>query len=333
MFKLFIYYLIINIINVCEIESCSSSSQPECPKYVYKNYQERQHVISNLPNKRRLGHLSLVGTYQSMTYRSTDFNIKTQDLSVTDQLKSGIRVLDVTVRLEDKFLSLYSKGKPLNFTLFHILYEIEQFLYFYSREFVILIINYDISDPEDMENVNSNMCNKIDQYHYSVGGWRLVNNWKLTDTVEKHRGKILLATYDSLFSQCLYWFRSQCSYSNDVAIRFESNKIFDEDDYKYDQYVSLQANCHSYGSACFIYNMGIYVFHQNYNIQVLSKFGGYFNKLNNKCIEPINYKIANTNQTSCLLALNIYILNYVTQEIIDNIDNNNHDLIHYKFDN
>lgn len=192
------------IININKVESCGSSSKPKCPEYTYKGYEERSDILSNLPSARRLGQLSLAGTHQSMTYSSTDSIIKSQDLSVADQLRHGVRVLDVTVRLQDSLFRLYSRGVDLNSTLFNVLFEIEQFLHFYSREFLMLIINYDYGDTGDIGyDKKDEACKKIDQYRHSVGGWRIVKNWRLTDTLDQHRSRILLATNEIFFDNVL----------------------------------------------------------------------------------------------------------------------------------
>lgn len=118
-----------------------------------------------------------------------------------------------------------------------------------------------------------------------------------------------------------------------MRIQNQADEIFDKVDYKYSQYSKLQMNCHSYMSSCFVYNMGLYVFDKNYNTRDVTKFRGYYYNDSYKCMEPLNYRIGNSNRTSCFLALNIYLLDFITQEIIDNIDINNNNLIHYDIHN
>lgn len=329
MWKIFVYYLIINIINVYKIESCSSlSSKPECPEYVYKNYQERQNIISKLPNKRRVGHLSLVGTHQSMTYLSKNLKIQTQELSVFEQLKYGIRVLDITVRLQDNKLNLYSKGTGLNRSMFHVLYEIEQFLYFHSRELMMLIINYDMDDKSRIVNNRNNPCNAIYNYmNHNVGGWRLVNNWTLEDTIGNHRGKILLATYNTLLSQCIRYIKTACLLSTDVNLYDNNNNaLVDNDiDNKWFEYVQLVKHNAFRNEKCYIYDLSIHQYNYKYNqARSAAKYGGLKNPYTNKCIIPINYRFDNEYQGNLISIMNIFIVDYFTTEIVNRVDEINY---------
>lgn len=322
MWKIYICYLIINIININEIESCSGSSpKPECPEYTYKNYQDRQTIMSDLPNDRPIGHLSFIGTHQSMSYTSTNLNFKTQELSVTNQLRHGARVLHVTVRLQDQILHLYSREKSLDHTLFHLLYEIEQFLHFYPNELLVLLMDYSLGNLSTIYD-HAHTCKTVDNYiKHSVAGWRLIKNWTLTDTIGKHRGKILMATYDPLLFECVHPIDIPCVLSEKIYDSLEHDLDDDEDqvEYHWKKYVRLSKENNSYNCKTIIYDLSIrYFFNRDYNPRSAAKYGGYKDPISKKCIVPINYRLGNENFNNIKLGrMNIFIVDYITQEIID----------------
>ncbi|CAD6244482.1 GSCOCG00013364001-RA-CDS, partial [Cotesia congregata] len=257
-------------------------------------------------------------------------DIRTQDLSIADQLTYGVRMLEITVRLENGKLEIYSSGIALNKTLFNALVEIEQFLHFHSRELVILVINYDdhyFLDWLDGILTKLDLCMAIDEYNHVIAGWRLVKNWDLDETIDKYRGKILLATNDFLFEDCIHSIRHECLTSKDIVLS-DTYAFSDTISQKWNRYFKLNQNCYFFTSFCFFYDMSFDVLDQyayvkkGYNRRDVTAFG-YYDNVENKCYKPLNYIFINNDIPDCIFKLNIFNFEFITMEIIDHVDKMN----------
>lgn len=343
MVKIFIYFLILTTVlnlNVIKVKSCGSSSKPNCSKHIYKNLKPQKNLISQLPDSRKIGHLALVATHQSMSYYlGKNMDIRTQDLSIADQLTYGVRVLEITVRLVNSKFEIYSSGIAINKTFYDVLFEIEQLLYFHPREFVILIMNYDNYYFFDLLNhivTKLDLCLTIDKYNHVINGWRLVKNWNLHKTINKYRGKILLATNDFLFEDCIHSIRSSCLSSKDVVLS-DAYTFSDTITQKWNQYFKLNLNCYFYSNFCHFYEMSVDIVEQNafinksYNRRDVTAFG-YYDDVENRCDTPLNYKFISNDIPDCIFKLNIFNFDFVTAEIVHHVDKMNTDVRHSHYD-
>ncbi|XP_074099887.1 uncharacterized protein LOC141527981 [Cotesia typhae] len=121
----------------------------------------------------------------------------------------------------------------------------------------------------------------------------------LDDTIYSLRGKILLATYEVTFAECAIWLGTRCLMTN--KLRIINNNLFynygnyheDNIDSKWNRYLKFIASA--------------------------AKYGGF--DINGKCFfVPMNYKIDNYCRGDHRPAFNIFIVDYVTQEVIDHIN-------------
>ncbi|XP_008559636.1 uncharacterized protein LOC103579856 [Microplitis demolitor] len=314
MLKLIVICLVINsvITNVHSCPSGSSKTLPKCDEYTYKKYVDRSSILSDIPDTRQIGHLSLTGTHNSMSYTTPNPEIQTQELNITEQFKHGIRVFEIGIRTVLNYFTIYSGTASMHRTLSDILHDLNKCLDDYPREFVILILYQEYKARND--DLHPNNCKILEGYLTNNEGSRLVKNWTLSDTIDKVRGKILLTTRDVSFINCLYELFSRCSLFGyfDPSTKDNELSIIDT---KWNEYLKFVENQWHLESKCFIYNMS--VFDKEHYFRGAAKYGGY--SFNNTCVLPINYRIDVLYPGSQPKTMNIYILDYMTQNAVDHI--------------
>ncbi|KAL5628401.1 hypothetical protein BROUX41_003149 [Berkeleyomyces rouxiae] len=106
--------------------------------------EDRSTWMSNIPDYIELSALSIPGTHNSATRNIQNDMFQSQNTDIADQLKGGIRYLDVTGRVKNDAIQIYSAGFDTGFKLEQVLATIFEFLKENNRETVILRISKDI---------------------------------------------------------------------------------------------------------------------------------------------------------------------------------------------
>ncbi|XP_057334293.1 uncharacterized protein LOC130673334 [Microplitis mediator] len=290
---------------------CSS----KCPVQSYKPYLERVKFLVRLPDDKKLHNLVLIGTHSSLSYLINDEESQTQDLNIAQQLKYGIRVLDLGVRPKSNLFKISSESTPTDIDFSDALSNIDNFLDTNPGEFIIMFIRQVY--PMDIDVTKSN-CEILNHYiSNSAGGKRLVKNWRLNDTIGHHRGKILLATWGEAFGECTFYLKRKCLIQNDDLTYRSKNRVYNLQD-KWSRISKLLRNSYIKYSQCLINDIS---FSDGLNSRrAIAKDGGYF--LNNSCAIPLNHAMS-TNFLYSYLALNIIMADFVTQELIDEMNDSN----------
>lgn len=186
--KLLIIVLNISIIKSEDPATFLSADEP---------FQNRQRFLSELPDSLAINKLALIGTHDSASTKNFPFT-QTQVLSIKRQLESGIRVLDLRVRITDNKFALHHGPVFLNIMFGDAIIQVNNFLYDNPDEFVIVFLQ------EEYERYNSNLnpCQILENYIADFG-LLVVMDWSLYDIIGNHRGKILLTTAGTGFKSCL----------------------------------------------------------------------------------------------------------------------------------
>ncbi|CAD6208700.1 GSCOCT00014010001.2-RA-CDS [Cotesia congregata] len=165
-----------------------------------QTFQNHKNFFSRLPGAQKLNTLALIGTHDSATYKSPLLIAQTQTLTITEQLHAGIRVFDMRVRRIDNVFTMHHDLIYLKLRFGNIINDVKNFLESYPHELVIMFMQ----EEYVAENSNMNECEiLLNKYILQNGGENLfVQNWSVEDTIEKHRGKILLASSHRGFRQC-----------------------------------------------------------------------------------------------------------------------------------
>lgn len=281
-----------------------------CPRYHYKKHQPRAIFLSKLPDSHQLNNTALVGTVSSLAIvQNGQWNLgQTQELSLGDQMKYGIRLIEISVRASPSSddLFLYSRSGYLKTTFNYVLEEINRFLTTNPGEFIILYIHEEI----DYYSTSKNNCRLIDQFNSSSAGQRLTSNWKLNNTIGLLRGKILLATSSTTFNQCAVNLYKYCEIQETKVSNYIS---FSPQQAKWYAVQKLQTESFSLKRICFV----------NYVIDHDDVFGPLYAKESfpnreNKCEEPLNYRMAKFFQNPHR-AFMIIMAADITQELIDRV--------------
>ncbi|XP_008549403.1 1-phosphatidylinositol phosphodiesterase [Microplitis demolitor] len=163
--------------------------------------RDNSNFISKLPDTKLIRNLALIGSYQSASVKPIKY-LRTQNLTITEQLKAGLRVLDIHLRLVDEKFELYYGPTYLSYTFDDILSEINEFIVKNPRELIIMLmkIEFDHLLPEFEK------CQVLENYIeiWQGRGLSLIGKWSLLDDyVGEHRGHVLLSHVDGKnFDDC-----------------------------------------------------------------------------------------------------------------------------------
>ncbi|KAH0557913.1 hypothetical protein KQX54_012793 [Cotesia glomerata] len=162
--------------------------------------QGHKNFFSRLPGAQKLNTLALIGTHNSATYKSPLPIAQTQSLTITQQLHFGIRVFDIRVRRIDNVFTIHHDLMYMELAFGNIINDVISFLESYPQELVIMFMQ----EEYVAENSNMNECEiLLNKYILQHNNQKyFVQNWSVEDTIEKHRGKILLASSHRGFWQC-----------------------------------------------------------------------------------------------------------------------------------
>lgn len=202
MWKLKFVILILNLLTINPIEGCSSK---KCRKYHYQQFTDLSKYITNLRGGRKLNNLALVETHDSVTYNIVWH--RTQEMDLSDQLVNGIRVWELGLRVESNKLKIHTILHDLKMTFERAIEIMRAFLKKNPGEIGFSFI-YSVNSSE------TNFCQVLNGYLHANDDL-LVKDWSLNDTIEMHRGKMLLGTIgDRVFSQCVKNLEPECRLSS-----------------------------------------------------------------------------------------------------------------------
>ncbi|XP_053594208.1 uncharacterized protein LOC128667582 [Microplitis demolitor] len=293
------------------VETCG------CKKFTYNPYQERVKYLAKLPNLKKLNDLALIGTHSSFSYTVNEKGLQTQELDVGQQLKYGVRVLDIGFGRESNLFKIYADDVSTGFGFLSALVEIDLFLEENPGEFIIMFIRqvYDLSGYKTKGN-----CKVIDHYiTNTMVGHRLVKNWQLNDTIGMYRGKILLASYDDSFEECSFSIYKHCFSHSDLRLDPDIVNVLGVIEKM--NYISEFIKYKLYGlSQCYIIDMS-FAYERNKDRRVLAKDGGYLDA-NDQCARPLNEWIVHLFKNPHR-SLIIVTADFPTQELIDKINDSN----------
>lgn len=335
MYKLSIIILL--IINMRLVLSCGSSepprrrprppavpsytSRPLCSNYSYKIYDDRCNLLTKLPDNKKLKELSLTGTHNSALYLLDDNKYKTQEFGIMEQLVFGVRVLDITVYLVSNIFKIYTNDINIDCTFGQLLTNLTIFLDDNPGEMIFLILHYKSNDSSI-----GNVCYTLNNYCINkIGGSRLIRSWSLEDTIDMHRGHILLASNEEVFEKCAFSLGTNCRLSKNFDIHgdLKTKKIYSQLDYEWFKYLNMVNSSRLDNYSCNIYDMSI---KNDYLVpKFAAKYGGYYvidDDDMELCVAPKNYKFYEyyfnkDNNNDSVEELNIYIFDYIVQEVID----------------
>ncbi|XP_057342258.1 1-phosphatidylinositol phosphodiesterase-like [Microplitis mediator] len=292
---------------------CNSSLK--CKEFIYRPYIERIKYLVRLPDHKKLCELALIGTHLSLSYNADIIEFRTQNLNLAQQLKYGVRVFDISVRFRSNLIESYSYYAKTNIGFHDFLLGAEEFLDDNPGEFIILLIRQVF--PPEFDGIRSD-CDIINFYiRHVVGGRRTVTKWRLEDTIGQHRGKILLSSFDDSFSGCAFDIRNNCKLQSDITLKTKRNNYNVQD--KWHDIFTLIKDSRFDNYKCFLNE--IHFNDGSFNHFSIAKEGGNFNS--SLCVShPINQMMENYFENPHR-ALIIVVADFVTQELIDKINDSN----------
>lgn len=188
---------------------------------ITNGYKDHSDFISKIPDSLRIRNLALIGTYHSAASKAMKY-VRTQNLTISEQLQAGIRVLDIHLREVFDELKVYYGPKYLNCTFDDVLTEVLSFMSLNPRELVIILL----SVQSDFFLNDATRCEVLDAYveKWQKRGLRLVQDWSLLeDYVGEHRGHVLLGhVRESNFKSCSVYL--PCEVQNNWNVTDEDKK-------------------------------------------------------------------------------------------------------------
>ncbi|CAG5075329.1 Protein of unknown function [Cotesia congregata] len=287
-----------------------------CKTYTYKPCIERYKFLSRLPNSQKLNTLVLIGTNSSLFYDESAKELQIQDLTIVQQLKYGVRVLDIGLRLLPNMLDTHSDSRLASGYFFDLLIATNDFLDLNPGELIIMLVRHiEIEPPK--KDVTRSGCKILDFYIRHVeGGSRLVKNWRLNDTIGQHRGRILIGRLDYLFKGCVVDLSDKCkpATSTQLVDRQHDSSI----DRKWNLISKIILDSFLNKHECLINDLSYY--DGKNTRRAIAKDAGLYHHFS--CDRPINDLVAN--EFLCPNeGLNIVVSDYMTQELGDKVNDCN----------
>lgn len=294
------------------VETCKTG----CITQTYRPYLERTKFLAKLANSRKVGDLALIGTHSSLSYNAPIEVMKTQELTLEQQLKYGIRVLDISLRPTSIFFEIFGLfNKNLGMYFHDLLRQLFYFLDKNPSELLILIMH---RADEGKIDASFNNCEVIDYHIENIfGGQLLTKNWTLDDPIEYHRGKILMASYDESFRKCAFEIQKKCLTNIDAVFSFWPDSI-DNALSKWTAVKYMIAFTNSRSRECYVNDISFDDLENSR--RVIAKDGGY--EFNGVCVHPINQIMANNFKNPHSVFI-IVLADYVTQELMDAVNDSN----------
>ena len=159
----------------------------------------------------KLNELSLPGTHDTMAYLDSNFftlYTNTQSMPLEEQLKSGIRYLDIRLAADNNKFTIYHGDVYLGFDFDDVLRTVEKFLQEHPYESIVMRVKQEHTSVDDFE-----MKRRFDDYYnkYNNLFWNKNSN---NPTLGEIRGKVvILADVASIDQGLRYsWFDIQDDY-------------------------------------------------------------------------------------------------------------------------
>ncbi|XP_057322508.1 1-phosphatidylinositol phosphodiesterase-like [Microplitis mediator] len=131
----------------------------------------------------------MIGTHNSVTYKTFILAAQTQQLNITEQLKAGVRVFDLRVRSIENVFAMHHNLVYLGMMFGDIVNQVIEYLREYPFKFVIMFMQKEyVSEASTMTE-----CEILENKYIKPLGYLFVQFWSVYDIIEKHRGNILLA--------------------------------------------------------------------------------------------------------------------------------------------
>ncbi|MDD2245560.1 MAG: phosphatidylinositol-specific phospholipase C [Proteiniphilum sp.] len=153
--------------------------------------------MTHVPNNTLVAKLSLPGTHDTGAYVTGGPMIITQDLSVEQQLKAGIRAMDIRlVAMNNTHLEIFHgiAAQNLNFET-DVLQEVISFLRQNPSETIVITLRKELDDrnsPRGYVALLREILEKAEYVHY------IINDFKENMTLAEARGKILFISRNDL---------------------------------------------------------------------------------------------------------------------------------------
>lgn len=171
-------YLFSSIVNAHYDDAYNHS-----PKLTYKNNE----WMKNLSNQKSIDTISIPGTHDSASFYGGDI-VQTQSMSITDQLNSGVRFLDIRLRHINNVFAIHH-GSVFQKQFFgDILNQVSDFLQKNPSEFILMRVKKEHTEENNtrkFEDTFSEYVNKYSDIIFNSGGDSYF------PTVYDARGKII----------------------------------------------------------------------------------------------------------------------------------------------
>lgn len=295
------------LIKATTVNCCSSKSAPSCEEKKYKNYEERNTILTELPSSLKMNRIAMMGTHQSMSYLSGNGENKTQELDILFQVKHGIRVIEISVEPRNNTFAIHSGSLYIPQLFDDLMEKLDAFLTRFFKEFFILILKDENYHENELKGNNCRIIEWYIQNNVNIG-WRMIKEWSFEDPIGVNRGKILLATIGRAFDGCAVNLATECKIENSKASSVAEKWI---------KIVDFQEKCYLEHKNCFIYNLSV---RTDKGIRANAKYGGY--TVDQHCVEPINYKMAGFFYPT-KTGMFIIMADDPTQELIDRVNYSN----------
>lgn len=151
--KKYLYLLAFLILSV--FVTCPTISYAHFNSAYLRSYDEFDHYnenwMSNIADDTKLSELSIPGTHDTMSNGPGGDIVQTQGLSLPEQLKVGIRYLDIRARAIDNVLTIHHGPVYLNKNFGDVLNYIKDFLNYHPSEMIIMRVKQEYSEVSNTE--------------------------------------------------------------------------------------------------------------------------------------------------------------------------------------
>lgn len=178
--------------------------------------------LKGISGKKRIGSISIPGTHDSGTYNLAGGLHKTQTLSIKEQLESGIRYLDIRLKIDNNTLKVFHSFSYTGLTFDDVLTQVCSFLESTPSEAVLMRIKEEgRKTGEAFENrFNFFITDKV----YNQFFWKYQEN---NPTLDQVRRKIVII--QDFVSQVQYgpylsYFKVQDNFNPKFPDRIEKKK-------------------------------------------------------------------------------------------------------------
>ena len=132
-------------------------------------YYKNPDWMGGIPDERRLSELSIPGTHETMAihgfWLSRSWETECQQMFLDNQLRSGIRALDIRLERDGDNLKLYHGQSDQHADFEDVLYEVVKFLEEYPTEIVIMhTMENDCDLPTDCPTSTRDFVDLINSY-------------------------------------------------------------------------------------------------------------------------------------------------------------------------